>query len=346
MNTPINHQLPSSLVAQEFGEVNVRDDGKVLQVQFTILMEPQGSDAEGWQTGVALDGSASMKGWYGRQLLGQVPPDLEASYIQKGWVVNKVQDGKSVKVFQKEAYANAMALGHLQMTPNIVQTFARDFISYLASNLDADGGTTLIYWACGDGSGIEVVGDFDANACKTLEIRGPSTVTFGNGTQLLPAVKYFVERFRDAERGIYVFITDGRLDDLEALKQYTTELAQQIESSTRNPLKCVLIGVGQSIDESQMVELDDLDTGTSIDIWDHKIAKEMRTLAEIFAEVVTENQIVAPTGAIFDSNGNLVRQFSDGLPAKVEVQLPRSATWFELEVMGQRIRQGLEIPRK
>ena len=43
-------------------------------------------------------------------------------------------------------------------------------------------------------------------------------------TRLLPAVKYFVDRFADAERGMYLFITDGRLDDLAAVKKYTTRL--------------------------------------------------------------------------------------------------------------------------
>lgn len=345
MSTSNNRQLPSHLVAQEFGEVNVRDDGQVLHVQFTILMEPQGAEAEGWQTGIALDGSASMKMWYGRQLLGKVPPDIEAAYVDKGWVVRKIQDGKSVKVFQKEAYADAIAQGHLQMSPNIIQSFAQDFIAYLAGNLDADGGTTVIYWACGDGSAIEVVGDFDSTACKSLEIRGPVGVAFGNGTQLLPAVRYFVDRFHDAARGIYVFITDGKLDDLEALKKYTTELARQIESGARNPVKCVLIGVGESIDEGQMEELDDLDTGTSVDIWDHKIAQEMRSLAEIFAEVVSENQIVAPVGAVYDAKGNVVKQFSDGVPAKISVELPRDSNSFELEVMGQRIKQNIDVSR-
>jgi len=35
-----------------------------------------------------------------------------------------------------------------------------------------------------------------------------------------------------------------------------------------------------------MVELDDLDSGVDVDLWDHKLAAEMRVLQEIFAEVV------------------------------------------------------------
>jgi hypothetical protein len=341
---PNSHQLPSSIVAKEFGEVNVRKTPTEIQVQCTILMEPQGKEAEGWQTGVALDASASMKNWYGRMLEGKVPPEIAKDYEKRGWVVSRIEDGRRVKSFQKAAYDDALQKGYLKLTPNIVQPLAQEFIAYLAGSLDADGGTTVIYWACGDGSGFEVAGDFTADQCRSLDIQGPNTASFGSGTKLTPAVKYFVDRFQDAERGMYVFITDGKLDDLEEVKRYTTQLAKEIEAGKRNSVKCVLIGVGDGIDERQMEELDDLDTGTDVDIWDHKIAQEMRGLVEIFAEVVSENQIVAPTGTIYDSSGNIARSFSDGVPAKITLTLPPDAQWFELEVFGQRIRQTVIIP--
>jgi hypothetical protein len=94
-----------------------------------------------------------------------------------------------------------------------------------------------------------------------------------------------------------------------------------------------------------MEELDDLDTGTGVDIWDHKIAREMRNLIEIFAEVVSENQIVAPTARIFDVNGQVVKHYPDGLPAKVALSMPAASPWFELEVAGKRIRQSVVVPK-
>lgn len=344
MPAPIDsksHQLPSNLVAPEFGEVNVRHTPGGVEVQFTILMEPQGTEAEGWQTGVALDASASMKNWYGRNLTGKVPPAVAAEYEKKGWLDSRVEDGRPVKSFKKPAHEDAVARGYLKFTDNIVQPAAREFISYLAGNLDADGGTTVIYWACGDGSATELLGDFTADQCKTLDLVGPNQAGFGRGTILVPAVKYFVERFHDAARGMYVFLTDGRLDDLEQVKRYTTDLALEIAAGKRNPIKCVLIGVGSDVDEGQMEELDDLDTGTDVDIWDHKIHHEMRGLVEIFAEVVSENTIVAPTGILFDSKGQVVKRFTDGVPAKLETILPLGSEWFELEVAGQRIRQAV-----
>jgi hypothetical protein len=102
----------------------------------------------------------------------------------------------------------------------------------------------------------------------------------------LPAAKYFVERFKDAPWGFYVFITDGELHDLEEVKHYSRQLAKEVAARRRNPVKFVLIGIGSNVNEQQMEELDDLDTGTEIDLWDHKLAAEMRVLQEIFAEVV------------------------------------------------------------
>lgn len=339
-----NVQLPSTMVAKEFGEVNVRRAGADLEIYFTILMEPQGAEAEGWQTGVALDVSSSMKAAYGRSLRGDLPPAVAADYARRGWITRRESDGRTVQRFTDEGRRDAVARGYLTPTPNTVEPRAREYISYLAGNLDSDGGTTVIYWAAGDGSAFEVVGDFTADQCRTLRLEGPTGHSFGTGTRLTPAVRYFVDRFADAARGMYLFLTDGKLDDLNAVKTYTTDLARRIAAGRRNPVKCVLIGLGGDIDERQMEELDDLDTGTGVDVWDHKIAADMRGVVEIFAEVVGENQIVAPSARVFDPAGRVVKNFADGLPAAVSFRLPASAGWFELEVGGERIRQLVVTP--
>jgi hypothetical protein len=341
-----SRQLPSSMVAKEFGEVNVRPAGGELEVTFTILLEPQGAEAEGWQTGVALDASSSMKCWYGKALDGTLPPEVVSDYRRRGWITENNSDGRRVQALRPDGRHDALRRGFLKLSENIVEPLAREFIGYLAGNLDADGGTTVVYWACGDGSATEVVGDFTAEQCRSLELAGPKDVSFGQGTHLAPAVRYFVERFRDAARGMYVFITDGRLDDLERVKKETTALAREIAAGRRNPVKCVLIGVGDQIDEGQMEQLDDLDTNTDVDVWDHKIAKEMRSLTEIFAEVVSENQIVAPTARVLDAKGRVAKTFADGLPAKASFRLPAGSPWFELEVGGQRIRQSVVAPAR
>jgi len=328
--------IPSSLTRQEFGKVYVQNLGQEVRVEFTAWVP---DDAEGWQTGLALDASASMTGWYGRQMVNEIPDAAMKKYMKNGWVKERNKDGRSVYVLTGKATEDAKANGYIRPMPNIVEPVAREMIGYLASEMDVDNHTTLIYWACGDGSAYEVAGDYSKEQCATLSIAGPQKEQFGNGTQLLPAMKYFVERFADAKRGIYIFITDGALDDMEAAKAYTTQLAKAIEAGTQNPVKCVLIGVGPHIDEDQMEELDDLDTGTDVDIWDHKIQKDMRGVEEVLVELIDENRIVAPMATIYDADENVVAKFTDGMPAKVEFTMPITSTHFILEAGGKRINQ-------
>jgi hypothetical protein len=335
------------MVAAEFGEVNVARDGSAIGVMFTILMEP--TDAEGWQTGVAIDASGSMQHVFGKGLepttKGTPPQSLLQQYEKRGWLQLVRHQGQTFPLFSDEGKQDLVDRGYFRWSKNEVEPLARRVTAYLASNLDADGGTTVIYWACGpDGDKLEVTGDLTAEDCEQAPFVGPKNIAFGGATCLKPAVEYFADRFKDAENGMYIFITDGELNDLNEVKRYTIHLCKEIQAKRRNPLKCVLIGIGENINEGQMEELDDLESGTSVDIWDHKIAKDMRQIVEIFAEVVSENQIVAPTAKIFDSNGQIVKSFSDGLPAKVTFQMSSTSQWFELEVGGRRIRQSVVLP--
>lgn len=294
-------------VVEPFGEVNVHPAtaGKV-RVVATILMDPS---REGTQTGIALDGSGSMAEAYG---------------------ISTSTGGFFASLF-----------GTKKQAINQVTPVAQKICHYLASKLDADGGTTCIYWATGPGgSQIEVIGDMTADQVST-HIFGPPH-DFGTGTQLLPAVKYFTERFKDAPWGFYVFLTDGELHDLEAVKAYSRQLARDIASKRRRPVKFVLVGVGANVNETQMEELDDLETGTDIDLWDHKIAAEMRQLQDIFAEVVDRNARIADRAKILDPQGKVIKDYSDtGLTGYLTFEIPSTVEYFTLEVNGNRIHQGL-----
>jgi len=341
-----SHQLPSTIVAKEFGEVNVARGRETTDITFTILMEPTGQ--EGWQTGVAVDASGSMQGVFGKGLeegsKGSPPQHLLQEYLNRGSMQIVEHQGQRFQVFSDDAKADMVQRGYFSWSKNEIEPLVRRVTGYLAANLDADGGTTVIYWACGEnGDELEELGDLTAEDCGNAKIAGPTKHPFGGATHLTPAVKYFAERFKDAKNGIYIFITDGELNDLAAVKRYTTQLCKEISTERRNPLKCVLIGIGENINEEQMEELDDLDSGTKVDLWDHKIAKDMRDLMEIFAEVVSENQIVAPTARIFDDGGQVIKNFSDGLPAKVTFSMANTSKFFELEVAGQKIRQPVEL---
>jgi hypothetical protein len=227
---------------------------------------------------------------------------------------------------------------------NEVSPVAQRICAHLARKIDADGATTVIHYATGlRGDQIEVVGDLRAEDAERHTFAPPRE--YGTDTQLLPAVKYFVERFADAPWGFFVFITDGSLNDMGPLKSYTTHLARDIAAGKRNPLKLLLIGVGNSVNPEQMEELDDLYTGTAIDLWDHKIAREMRVLQQIFAEVVDKNARVADQGRILDPDGKVVKDYAGvGVPAFLAFTLPAGTKSFLLELNGQRIYQEILDP--
>ncbi len=349
-------QMPANLVAVEFGELNVQQSIAECHVQFTIAMEPQGRFAEGWRTGLALDASASMKRAYGRKVEARVDPELLTSYIKQGRLRSSIEDGEPIRKIQHDAFVEMQERGYeISYTENILQPLVQNFAAYLAGSLDRTGKTSLIYWGCGEGDGVQALGEFDAASCQELAIAGPATFQLGKTTQLLPAIAHFtnqnpinqnpINQYSQAQRGIYVFLTDGRIDDLEQVKNYTKELALEMAVGKRNYVKLVLIGIGNDVDRYQLQELDDFDTGLDIDIWDYKVANEMSNLSQIFAEVINENEIIAENGAIYDDIGTCVKSYSNGLPAKVDFVMRYDSQWFELEVANQRIRQSVVLDK-
>jgi hypothetical protein len=155
-------------------------------------------------------------------------------------------------------------------------------------------------------------------------------------------MRYFLDKYSSAPWGFFVVITDGEIHDMNEVKEATVLLARDIAAGRRKPVKMVLIGLGQQVNERQLAELDDLDTGTGIDIWDHKLAATMRSLDDIFAEAVRENMRVASDGRVLDPNGQVVANYEGvGLPAFLEFDLKQGDRYFVLEFAGNRIVQPL-----
>jgi len=297
---------------EPFGEVNVhaQPDGS-LNIVATILMEP---DIEGARCGLALDGSASMQKMYGASRA------LSPIFARAGG------------------------------NENVVEPVTRAMAGYLAK-FSSTGTVNLIYWACSpDGGGIEEIGEVSDAQARTLGVPGPRRLSWGRKTKLLPPVQHFVDGvFRSAPWAICVFVTDGKIDDLEDVKRFCWTYARHIAEGRRRFCKLVLIGVGEEVDEAQMTELDDMfegsgvkdPAGEDIDLWDHKLAREMRHLQEVFAEVVSEKIIVADRGRVLDAGGRVALELTDGVPALLRFRLPRGSRSFTLELPGHRVVQDV-----
>lgn len=298
--------LPPNDTLEPFSKINYWDkpDGSGRMVMAFIKAD---ITREGSRMGIAIDGSGSMEPLFGK---------------------------KQVSAF-------------LPPQPNHVKPAAQAMSSYLASK-SADGKVSVLYWATGPGGkDIQIIGDLSVPEAEKFEFKPPAN--YGTGTQLLPALKFFtdgVQRkdLKEAKWGMYVFITDGQLEDLEDVKKYCTGLAKDIEAGRRSDVKLVIIGLGDQVAEDQLDELDNLETGTEVDLWDAKLASQMKDLSEIFAEVVDEGMILVPAdGLVRDESGGVVANYRDtGLPAKLEFTLPKNASKaFSLEVGGNTIRQPL-----
>ena len=344
-----NYQIPNQQLNEAFGELNINKNKDRLEVTLTVLVDPsQSSKAEGWQTGVALDGSKSMQDEFGGERLEwtrEMSADEKNAMMAKGHGNIRNIDGRSYFEFSVAGLEAAERDGLLRRIKedNEVQALARNAIPYLADKLDEDGGTTVIYWACGErGDRVEVLGDFTGEEARLADYNGP--LEWGEGTYLMPAIRYFLDRFKDAKMGFYVFVTDGAINDFEEVKKFTEQLSHDMDAGRCNEVKLVLIGVGSDINRKQLEELDDLpdELDLPVDVWDHKIAKEMRGVSDIFAELVDENMILAPSGRILDSAGEVAKDFSDGLPALLKFTLPLESTGFSLEIAGGNVvRQDL-----
>ena len=253
--------------------------------------------------------------------------------------------------FAKERAKFGLAIdGSSSMKPFFESGNVRDVaqrVGTFFARRDWDGFVSLIYWATGVGDdGIQSLGEFAQEFAFT-----PPAV-YGRKTVLLPALRYFTDgRQRPdlyyARWGIFAFLTDGAIEDLGAVKVYSTELATELSRGSRlGNIKLLLIGLGDRVDESQFDQLDDLETGTGIDLWDTKLLAEMRDLDnpyELFAEIIDPDIVLVPgDGIVSDSVGNVVADFREhGLTELLEFALPFGEPAFNLEVAGHRIRQPL-----
>ena len=329
-------QLPTHLTHDAFGEVNVTRGDDELLVSLTLLMEPK---VKGAQTAIVLDGSNSMRAAYGRAIMPLRAEVIARLRAQKGALLPLSRDGLVGYRPSAEALEQLRAEGELEYSENLVESSARALGTFLAQGLGSEQGTLFLYWGCGDGAKIERLGTFSGEEISTLSLRGP--LHFGAGSQLTPAIQLLTEEFHHAPFSFFVFITDGKIEDFDRVVATTRRLCGEIQQGTRLPMKLVLIGVGDDIDHQQLSALDDLESESGIDLWDHKIAEELRSLGDIFAELGDQSQFVASEGKIYDDAGQLIHHLRSGVPRGLTFSLPPSAKGFSLELNGFLLEQPL-----
>lgn len=243
----------------------------------------------------------------------------------------------------EDEYGPRGVLAKLGGVRNQVEPQMRWMLEYLATK-DKDGILRVAYWATGDGSQLEVVGDLTGVEAKEYKFPGPQY--YGKGTVMLPVLRDYVAHVRaqaekGAKRGLAVIITDSQIYDPADVKAYSAQVAKEIAAGRLPRLNFVLVGVGEQIDEEQMEQICHEEYDGVGHLWCHRIADKMEEMAELVAVLVDETMTVASGGTIYDDKGTVLKRYETRLPAVFEFKVPEGCKSFTLEVNGQKFTQPI-----
>jgi hypothetical protein len=240
-------------------------------------------------------------------------------------------------------YGPRGVLAKLGGARNNVEPQMRWMLEYLAQK-DRNGLLRVAYWATGDGTQLEVVGELGAAEAKEFKFPGPKF--YGKGTVMLPAMRDFIAYMRDAvprgaRRGIAVIVTDSQLYDGADVLAYSARVAEEIVAGRLPMLNFVFVGVGAAVDEAQMDTIAHAEYPGVGHLWCHRVADHMEEMADLVAVLVDETMTVADSGVIYDQDGAVLQRYEGRLPAVLRFAVPPECTSFTLEVNGQRFTQPL-----
>ncbi|NEP79878.1 MAG: VWA domain-containing protein [Okeania sp. SIO3C4] len=234
---------------------------------------------------------------------------------------------------------------------NVMEPVVRRLCNFVC-DYSGDGTVLPIYWAVGNGGKeIEPIGKVSGAASKTLPVEGPKS-SWGGHTSLLPALDYFLSEFSQANWVIVLFITDGRIEDLDAVVARAMEVGKEVVAEKKRKFKFVVVGLTHAgVRETEieamkenLEKLDNMFDGTElegkVDLWDCKLAEQMNELQDIWDEV--DFGITIPGNAqISDDRGNVIQSYSDGIPQRMEFSVSPETSSVTIEIAGETIVQPL-----
>lgn len=295
------HERPTGI----FSDIHAEEG----QVRATLLHDPT---VEGLDMAIYMDGSGSMSEEY------EYKKEVKGSFWQL-----------------------LMGRGQKIVHPNLVEPQVQWMLEYLATK-DRNGMLRVAYWACNMGHDIEVIGELRGVDVKAYKFPGPEKM--GAKTFLKPALEDYITYLKTqvaegAKQGCAIFITDGVLDDAEAVKTYSKWVAKSIVDGSLPRVNFVLVGVGDAVDEEQLEEICHHEYPGVGHLWCHRIAEEITEVAQLVAVLVDENMTVAAGGTVYDDKGKVIKVYEARLPAVLEFTVPEGCDSFTLEVSGQRYTQ-------
>jgi len=231
--------------------------------------------------------------------------------------------------------------------PNYVEAVAQGLGRILCAATKS-GKVNGVYWAVSqDGSKIEDFGTYDESGWGSVKISGPQKEKWGRGTRILPVIKHCVENVgKGFDLTFGVIITDGIIEDEQDATTYCLTVGKEMATGKRKPVKLILIGIGEEVDEGQLERFDDMFEGSGIDydLWSHGMVASMKDEADImgvlYGELIDEDTpITSSGGRVEDSKGRELIAWADGMPGKFRFILPKGEKKFFIRTPNQDIEQ-------
>lgn len=208
--------------------------------------------------------------------------------------------------------------------PSEVETFIHK-TGRTVAGLDSDSGVQVYAWAAGDGRQVVDLGNFPADKLETLQIKTTDeggALRLGTGTFLRPALQKMWQEISvdpKADMTYLVLATDGAINDFDDVVRWTTEKAKAIAAKTIKPFKVVLAGFDNS-DAAQLEGLDNLDTGTDVDIFDAQAVDDLEAAAEHLTDEALTSEFKVAEGGYLEANG-VKYPFEGGVPQRIDTKV-------------------------
>lgn len=285
----------------------------------------------------------------GTKLLLEVTLAIEASVERMAGAF--YMDG-SDSMRQAGNYGRRGGLLNIGKQKNAVEEAMRIAVPYVVGK-DASGQCRVAYWATGSqGRQIEVVGEFTAQQASIASFPGP--VTYGGGTHLQPAIQDFVTYIQGLryqgeaiDAALAVVVTDGQFHDIEYVKSYIqNQLAPWIREGKFPRTVFTLVGIGSSIDEEQLEELQHKATPRNYPfrpIFCYALAETLDQLPTLVNHLLDTNTPAFYGGATITSDDQIVATYEDMVPAVLIFSVPSHTRSFSLHVDGKTYTQTFDV---
>jgi hypothetical protein len=223
----------------------------------------------------------------------------------------------------------------------IVKEFGRSLGEFLG-RLDRQNGTIMAYWGTGDVPPIQNLGFKSSSEWGFFQFSRPAS-GFGRRSELMPALRYFLEDrniavrtpYRQEQEGIYVFLLDGSIDDYPHVLDYLGQFVGDVTGERRKMCRLIFAGFGDNFIEAsqgQLHALAALSNRAEPPIISSLVVSDAGNLIEDVKDAVMVYVKASRKGAVLDEKGKLIRDFPNGLPGAFQFYIPSGSGSFTIRM--------------